>query len=94
MRSNLTILEQNTLLAFEHDDTKALYLRSAQKNEIKAFYCALEWEKHLRGIKDIIKFAANQHNDNPHVVKTPEEITEEMMDFMRERQFRRYFPNQ
>lgn len=91
--SNLTILEQNTLLAFEHEDTQALYLRGAQKNEVKALYCALEWQDYLRGLKPIVAFAAEQHKDNPNITKTPEAVTEEVMDFIRERQFRRYFPN-
>lgn len=33
MRSNLTILEQNTLLGLEHDDTQELYLRGAKGRE-------------------------------------------------------------
>lgn len=77
MRSNLTILEQNTLLALEHDDTQELYLKGAQKNELAAFNMALEWQEMLRPFLHAI---------------IPQEC--EVIDFIRERQFRRYFPNQ
>jgi hypothetical protein len=94
MRSNLTILEQNTLAGFEHDDTQELYLRGAQKNEMKAFKMAYEWQDYLRAIRPMVEFAANQHKDNPHIVNSPEKVTEDVMNFIKERQFRRYFPNQ
>lgn len=94
MRSNLTILEENALMGFEHDDTQELYLRGAQKDERKAFKMACEWQNYLRGIRPMIEFAANQHKDNPHAVNSPEKVTDEVMNFMKERQFRRYFPNQ
>lgn len=76
-RSNLTILEQNTLLGFEHDDTQDLYLRGAQRDEIKALKCASEWQHMLR----------------PFLMIVPD-MRDDVMEFIRERQFRRYFPNQ
>lgn len=90
--SNHTILELNTLAGFEHDDTKALYLRGSQINEIKAFFMAHKWENYLRDLKSIVAFAASLHKDNPHIVKSPEDVTEEVMNFMKERHFRSYFP--
>ncbi len=94
MRSNLTILELNTLLGFEHDDTQELYLRGAQKDERKAFKMACEWQDYLRNVRSIVEIAANQSKDNPQAVSSPEQVTGDAMNFLKERQFRRYFPNQ
>lgn len=82
--SNLTILERNTVAGFEHDDTQELYLRGTQKDELKAFKCACEWQDSLRPFMEWVKYLAFY----------PDSAVEEVIDFMRERQFRRYFPNQ
>jgi len=91
--SNYTILQRNTLDGFEHDDTKALYLRGCHINEIKALYMADQWEKYLRGFKCIVEFAASQHEDNPHSIYTKkEDLTEDVMNYLKERHYRSYFP--
>lgn len=90
--SNYTILEENTLLCFEHEDTKAFYLRGSQSNEIKAFYMAYKWQDYLRELKPILLFAANLHKNNSHIVKTSEAVANEVLDFIKERHFRSYFP--
>lgn len=82
MRSNLTILEQNTLLAFEHEDSQALYLRGSQNNELMAFKMAREWEEYLRPFMHMVKGFGLY----------PDKAVDEITEFMKERQFRRYFP--
>jgi hypothetical protein len=79
--SNLTILEQNTLLGFEHDDTQLLYLRGSQINELKAFKMACEWQDYLR---QIMEFMRKYYNND----KTCNEV----IDFIKERHYRRWFP--
>lgn len=91
--SNLTVLEQNTLSGFEYEDTQELYLRGAQRDEIKAFLMADQWEKYLRNLKGIILFDTSLQKGNPHITKTPQETADEVMDFIKERHYRSYFPD-
>lgn len=83
MRSNLTILELNTLMGFEHEDTQELYLRGAQKDELKAFDMANKWEKTFRPFFKIVRCFGLY----------PEKAVDEVTDFACERHFRIYFPN-
>lgn len=82
--SNLTILEQNTLLGLEHDDTQELYLRGAQINEHKALFMASAWQDYLRPFLEFIK-AQKLY---------PETAVDEVIEYIKERHYRRYFPNQ
>lgn len=93
--SNLSIRERNTLAGFEHEDTQALYMRGCQRNEQAAFWMACEWEERLRPFVHLfVPLSAQFHANNPHAVATPEVVSEQVTEFIRERHFRRYFPNQ
>ncbi len=84
MKSNYSILEKNTMDGFEHEDTKKLYLRGAARDELKAFKMAGEWETHLGPFLYFIKGLGLYQ----------EKATEEVIEFIKERHFRCYFPNQ
>ena len=92
--SNYTILELNTMAGFEFNDTKELYLRGSQKDELKAFWMAHKWERYLRNIGGLIEFAASQHCGNPHVNKPAKGITDEVLEFIKNRHYYSYFPQQ
>jgi hypothetical protein len=102
--SNYTILERNTLDGFEHEDTKALYLRGSQKNEGRAFDMAWKWEHRLRPfftgsrpyLENIVDQIKNGWVDKGEAIPdyfNPKAV-DDVIDYMRERHFRSYFPNQ
>jgi hypothetical protein len=95
--SNYTILEQNTLAGFEHDDTKELYLRGAARDEQRAFLMAGTWERQLRpflgvAVQLAAKVVHDQQPENPHL-RPCDQVAEEVLTFIRERHFRSHFPD-
>ena len=89
---NYTILEKNTIDGFAREDTKELYLRGAQKDELRAFKMACEWEGVLRPFLCVVAdAAASVYGDQ--LWWRPEAV-DEAIEYIRNRQFFRYFPNQ
>lgn len=100
--SNLSILEQNILLAIEGaadedaarvDEAQAIFLRCKDRDVLKAECTAYEWAEHLQPfLGELVALAAGFHAENPHAVYTSEETSKQVMDFIKERHMRRYFP--
>jgi hypothetical protein len=81
--SNLSILERNTLHGLS-DDAADLYLRGCARGEQRALYMATEWGAISERIAPMIKAGVNAHGmTDDHGVAL----------FIRERHFRRYFPD-
>lgn len=100
--SNLSILEQNIMLAIEGaadgdaartDEAQAIFLRWKDRDVLKAERAAYEWAEILQPFLSwVAPVASGLHADNPHAVFTPEETSKQVLGFIKERHVRRYFP--
>jgi hypothetical protein len=100
--SNLSILEQNIMLAIEGaadgditrtEEAQAIFLRFKDRDILKAERAAYEWASKLSPFLNWIAASAAGHNtDSPHAVFTPEEVGKQAIAFVKERHIRRWFP--
>lgn len=75
------------------DEAQAIFLRWKDRDVIKAERAACEWAEYLQPFLSWIAPAAAELNaDNTHAVFTPEETNKQVLDFIKERHVRRYFP--
>jgi len=81
--SNLKILELNIMSGIATEEGKDLFLRGKDRNILQAEKCAWEWDKIYGFISEIREFLEQTY--------TPKAIIE-IIEFIKERQFRRYFP--
>ena len=84
MRSNLSILQRNMLETMSND-AQRLYLRGCDRDEWKACQMAWEWD-HLVALRPMIAVAVEIHS-------APQCIANDVEAFIKERHFRRYFPD-
>lgn len=85
--SNLTILHRNTIHGMT-EEAGALYLRGAARDERKAFRAACEWQDRLEPFLSPMVGAAVRGQP-----LAGDRTAREVMEFIRERHFRRYFPD-
>lgn len=93
--SNIPKLWDNTLLGLTEEAGK-LYLRGAARDELKAFRMACLWQEKLEDLLPIlVKKAADIAFDDPAInpVLTKEDTIDKLVSFMRERHFRKFFPD-
>lgn len=81
--SNLSIFEQNVLAGIATEEGKELFLRGKDRDPLKAEKCAWEWDKVYGVVSEIRPFL-----EAAYFIKAVCEV----MEFMKERQFRRHFP--
>lgn len=85
MASNLTTLQRNTIEGLT-EDAAAIYLRGADRDEVKAFRMACEWQDQIEPFLTFALPVAARPFGNS-------KATRETFEFIRERHFRRYFPD-
>lgn len=93
-RSNLTILERNTLDGFQLESTQELYLRGAQKDELKAFRMACEWEDKIYPLlfgSGLVSNAIDIQPKNEHT-RDLNVVYDELLRFFMDRLFYMDFP--
>lgn len=83
MSSNLTIFEQNVLSGISTEEGKELFLRGKARDITKAEKCAWEWDTINGFISNIRPTLEEMYGFKP---------VSEVIEFMKERQFRRWFP--
>ncbi len=83
--SNLSVLHRN-MLATMSDDAATIYLRGLDRDEWAACQAAWEWDQVNAVLRPAIEAALRAH-------KAPVDAGTDVPDFIRERQFRRYFPD-
>ena len=81
--SNLSILERNILASIETEEGQKLFLRGKDKDISKAERCAWGWDEVSRVISKV-----RQYLEDTYGIKAVSEV----MEFMKERQFHRHFP--
>jgi hypothetical protein len=81
--SNYTILEQNIMAGIATEEGKELFLRRKERDILKAEKCAWEWDRVSGFMSNIRQFLEETYGHKP---------ISEVMEFMKERQFRRFFP--
>ena len=96
--SNYSVLEQNILHAIEGacdgnrdaiEDSQAIFLRWKDRDSRLAEFAAYEWTNALRPFLSwVLPIAVSRYKDSPHAAKTVYEV----LQFIRERHVRRYFP--
>lgn len=92
--TNLSIFARNTLAGLT-DEAGALYLRGADRDEGRAFRCACEWQDRLEPMLSPLSARAADilAEQRPHLTEGATRAKREVVEFIRERQFRRYFPD-
>ena len=93
--SNIPKLWDNTLLGLTEEAGK-LYLRGAARDELKAFRMACQWQETFEDLFPVmIRKAADICSNDPAIQPklSKEETVSNVIAFMRERHFRRYFPD-
>jgi len=93
--SNIPKLWDNTLLGLTEEAGK-LYLRGAARDELKAFRMACQWQEKLEDLFPVlVRKTADICCDDPAIQlkRTKEDTINQVVAFMRERHFRRFFPD-
>lgn len=93
--SNIPKLWDNTLLGLTEEAGK-LYLRGAARDELKAFRMACQWQERLENlIPRMARKSVEICFDDPAIQSemTKEDVMNQVVAFMRERHFRRFFPD-
>ena len=86
--SNYTIKEENTLLSIETEEAQKIFLKYKNKNYLMAERCAWEWDILESFLKPILPLAASSIPvDDIRKIETIEEV----LEFIKQRQIRRYF---
>lgn len=85
--SNLTILARNTLLGLS-EEAGVLYMRGSGRDEFKAFRMACEWDDRIEPSLSVIVASAVRVQP-----LAGDHTGREVLEFIRERHFRRYFPD-
>jgi hypothetical protein len=78
------------------EDAGKLYLRGASRDELKAFRMACIWQEKFENLVPIlVKKAGDIIFDDPAIqpILTKEDTTNQLIAFMRERHFRKFFPD-
>jgi hypothetical protein len=83
MANNYTILEQNILFGIATEEGKEIFLRGKDRDILKAEKCAWEWDIVYGFMSDTRTLLEKLYSGK---------AVGEIMEFMKERQFRRYFP--
>ena len=87
--SNLSILQQNTLLGLTDEHAQALYLRGCERDEGRAFWCANDWQDSLGAVPHLVNMAASGLEG----LARAGEAAEEVAIYLRDRHFHTWFPN-
>ena len=93
--SNIPKLWDNTLLGLTEEAGK-LYLRGAARDELKAFRMACQWQERFEDLFPVlVRKTADICCDDPAIQpkRTKEDTINQVVAFMRERHFRRFFPD-
>lgn len=92
--SNLPVLALNTLPGLS-EEAGALYLRGADRHELKAFRCACCWDDHIAPVLETLApfAAAVLAGQKPELTGQAEAASHEVVAFLRERHFRSFFPD-
>lgn len=85
--TNLTMLQRNTLHGMT-EEAGALYMRGVERDEAKAFRAACEWQDKLEPLLSSMVNAAVRGQP-----LASGRTAREVLEFIRERHFRRYFPD-
>lgn len=93
--SNLPILWQNTCLGLT-DGAQVIYLRGAARDERKALRMACQWQDIMEPmlVRAVAKAAEIVTSSREiQSVTTPAALAAEVLEFIRERHFRKFFPD-
>ncbi|UIJ43770.1 hypothetical protein LZK98_11775 [Sphingomonas cannabina] len=90
--SNMSVLWQNTCLGLS-EGAQAIYLRGAARDERKSFNMACLWQDRVEPILPRAIERAYAIIRKSGIVGTNPNVEADVLEFIRERHFRRFFPD-